>query len=234
MFIHLSSHFNQHVHCAEITPYSLLYYSVKKKQIKFVIFQSRSVGGHATTSQNQGNETHSSVKATASAVVTKNRRDLVWINPSLKKQLQAHIQKNMSNKQRGESTPSSTIMINNNNKYVVNNIKSSTNDESSSVISNKTSTENLTTLTSTSESDHLHTTTTNEEIFVKPRTTTTPHKKFIKRNKTELKFVRRPQYDRSKFKYVAPSHKKLINSDSISDECKDRDKEPPPQQDIVE
>lgn len=123
----------------------------------------------------------------------------------------------MSNKRSLESN--STII--NNNKFVVNNIKSSV-----STAENKTPTDNLTTLTSTSESDHLHHK-TQEEIFVKPSTTT--HKKFIKRNnKTEQKFVRRPKYDRSKFTYLAPLHRiSDSGSVSINDKCKEQ------QQDFV-
>lgn len=190
------------------------------------IFQSRTVGGHATTSQNQGNETHRSVKATAPTVTTK-RRDLVWINPSLKQQLQTHIHKNMSASKRS--------LESNSRKYAVHNNKSRSNNDNRSVVSteSKTSTDNLTTLTSTSASDHPHKTThhDDEELFVKPTTT---HKKFITRNRMELKLVRRPKYDRSKFKYLAPSHR---ISDSISlnfseneGETVDRDQQ---QQDIL-
>lgn len=195
----------------------------------FRVFQSRSVGGHATTSQNQGNETHRSVKATAPTFTTK-RRDLVWINPSLKQQLQTHIYKNMSATKRS--------LESNSRKYAVHNNKSRSNNDNRSVVSteSKTSTDNLTTLTATpaSASDHPHKTThhDDEELFVKPTTT---HKKFITRNRTELKqLVRRPKYDRSKFKYLAPSHR---ISDSISlnfneneGETVDRDQQ---QQDIL-
>lgn len=117
-------------------------------------------------------------------------------------------------------------------KYAVNNIKNRNNNNNRSVSTeSKTSTDNLTTLTSTSSaSDHPHKTTHNdEEIFVKPTTTTTTtHKKFIKRNPTELKLVRRqPKYDRSKFKYLAPSHR-LSDSSTLNinnkknEECKDQ------------
>lgn len=127
----------------------------------------------------------------------------------------------------------------NSRKYAVHNIKSRNNNDNRSVVSteSKTSTDNLTTLTSTpaSASDHPHKTThhdDDEELFVKPTTT---HKKFITRNRTELKqLVRRPKYDRSKFKYLAPSHR---ISDSISlnfseneGETVDRDQQ---QQDIL-
>lgn len=167
-----------------------------KKKLKN--FQSGPVSGDATTSQNQSNTTNCSVKVRNSPPnIIKNRRDLVWISPSLKQVLQAHVQKNIDQKKN----LTTKNVVNNNKNFSVN---EKINHKNNNL---ETPTDNLTTLTSTHDDSN----------FVKP-------KKFIKRNLLTKKIeqqknVRRQPtttYDRSKFKYLAP-HMMLKNMSNLGD-----------------
>uniref|UniRef100_A0A336LXF1 Nuclear pore complex protein Nup153 n=1 Tax=Culicoides sonorensis TaxID=179676 RepID=A0A336LXF1_CULSO len=186
-----------------------------KPSFNFTDNSCDTVSGHATTPQDQGNETHSSVRAknaaasssTHKTAVNHNRRDHVWINPVLKQQLQAHINKNMILKRKqigkSESKQINTINSSNNNKiknkYLFVNSDKKTFSYNKEEINTETSTDNLTTnntLTSTSS-----------KLLTEPSTQirTSPFQTMpqqVRHNK---------KYDRSKFKYVAP---KLMISDS--------------------